>query len=963
MAARAAVLWGELSGSMESRSSVSVIRITAERNLVEIVALAKQQGHQCGAQPIEGRSDAAVHLGRDGKHAAVHQGGKRIILSVEFSRRRPRGWFSLVSKVLEGDNAPTMLERSTGSRWRALLQSAFLAFLATTVLAGPTWRGLTVQEALERLGESGLQLIFTDELVPPYLRVEEEPVASDSSGVLKEILAAHGLEVREAVGGRLVVVQAMRKVSQDGRVQGIVQDGRRGRGLSEVLVEVLETGALATTDSEGRFLLQGLAPGTYTLEVRNPGVVPQKLTVQVIAGLTPEVSFEVRSIPPTLEEIDVTTARPRLRAAVLSPIRLDRDTLLSLPQLGGDVFRSLTLLPGTTGNDVSARFSVRGGRVDEVMVRLDGLEVLEPYHLKDFNDALSILTPAVIGQVELFRGQFPAEYGGRMSGVLNLTTAEPTDKRHLRLGTTLLDFRGSGAGVLRDDRANWLVSLRGGSLELPFRLSGEQENPVFWDAFGKLVLNQGSGREVRGNVLFSGDLLDFTEVEGEERETFKTSYRNVYAWLRRQTVSGRDLATSIQVSYSRVERDRQGSENLEGDSIVPSFSLEDKRRLDSLVVAADWLLERTRHTLRWGGEVGTQEVRYDYFNERFFTDPVAVIRSDGRSGARTFVQNLNGEHWSLFAADRMRFGRWTELDLGLRFAENELTDEEHVSPRLELTQGFGNKTKLRFSWGHYFQSQRAYEVQVEDGDTGFEPAELAVHWGVGFEHTFVTAGKGRDLNLRAELYRRTISNPRVRYENLFDPISSVPELEADRVRIAPEDSLSRGLELVLSGSAGPRLGWFLNYTWARITDSIEGREVPRSIDQPHTARLDFDFRAPWNLHLNLALRYHTGWPTTALGARLVEGADGGSVIEPVLGPLYQERLPTYLRMDLRASRVFSFRRGDLELNLGFQNLTSRANVRGYSFSFELGEEGSVVVVRKVKTWGRFLPTVGIHWSF
>lgn len=846
--------------------------------------------------------------------------------------------------------------------WRILLLMILWWASVEPATAAPSWTELTLGEALEFLRAEGLPLVFTDELVRPHLRVVQEPVAEDPRGVLQELLEPHGLTVREAVGGRLVVVRSVESTLPGVSLLGTVRDADGGGPLPGVVVEVLNTGLSTTTDEEGQFKLDTLRPGTYTVEARDPGVVPLRRTVRVRAGAISEVAFALRSLLPTREEIEVTSARPRLVGADLAPIRLDRETLLTLPQLGDDVFRGLTLLPGTTGNDVSARFSIRGGRDDEVLVRLDGLEVLEPYHLKDFNDALSILAPAVIGQVELYRGQFPAEYGGRMSGVLDLTTAEPEETRLLRLGTTVLDVRGSGAGILGEDRGSWLTSLRGGSLELPFRLANEEENPVYWDAFGKIALDQGPGRELRANVLLSGDRLDFTEAEDTARETFRTSYRTIYGWLTRRALNRRDLATALRVSFSHVERDRQGSEIDEETMEPPQFSLEDKRRLHALTGAADWFLDRPRHTLRWGVELGTLDVRYDYFHERLTSDPLAVIRSGGPSGARVFEESLRGEQWSAYAADRWELGRHTELDLGLRFAENKVTDQEHLSPRVEWVQGVGEHTNLRLSWGHYFQSQRVYELQVEDGDTVFEPAELAVHWGLGFEHTWKTGGPGRDLHLRAELYRRSIDRPRVRYENLFDPISTVPELEPDRVRIAPEDSLSRGFELVLSGSAGPRVDWFLNYTRARITDRISGREVPRSMDQPHTVRLDFDVRGPRQIDFNVALRYHTGWPTTALTARLVTGDDGLQRIEPILGPLYGERVPAYLRVDVRARRIFALRHGELEVYLALQNAASRKNVRGYSFDFKL-VEGEVEVERETKTWSRLLPTVGVSWSF
>ena len=125
---------------------------------------------------------------------------------------------------------------------------------------------------------------------------------------------------------------------------------------------------------------------------------------------------------------------------------------------------------------------------DEVMVRLDGLEILEPYHLKDFNNAFSIVAPATLGGVALHTGGFPVEHGGRMSGILDLTSAEPTWRRHTELGLTLPpapDCLPSGLEVLRVRLEYEVVCAAcrgdGGSDSRPL----EAEGPGGDDAFGK----------------------------------------------------------------------------------------------------------------------------------------------------------------------------------------------------------------------------------------------------------------------------------------------------------------------------------------------------------------------------------------------------------------------------------------------------------------------------------------------
>lgn len=692
--------------------------------------------------------------------------------------------------------------------------------------------------------------------------------------------------------------------------------------LLGVLAEILAPHGLTTRSAGGRLVVVAADEGS-----RPDDAVPAERTV---------TRFLVR------DQIDVTSQRPWIGEEI-SQLQLGRQEALSLPRLGDDVLRSLKVLPGTAGNDATARLSVRGGREDELMVRLDGLEIYEAYHLKDYSSALSILPPETVGSLELLSGAFPVEYGDRMSGVLDIVTVDPVERRS-RLGLSALHLQTQSAGTFHDRRGAWLSSLRAGSLEIPFQIANQQDNPRFGDVFLKLEHSLGPHQSLRGNVLASVDRLNFEEEREDTAEVFHTTYVNAYAWLTHQLVKDRDFVIDTRASASYVERERDGQTATEDAERL----LTDDRNLDAFALAQDWRVRTGAHTLKWGFDVRSLDMAYDYQNERagetvpLFGDPGSTVR---------FEEDFRGEQASAYVADRLTFERLS-AEVGLRYDRNSILGDGELSPRLQLSTALGPRGRLFAAWGHYTQSQRLYELQVEDGETSFARTERAEHRSVGWERTF--AGS---VLFRAEAYERRIRHPRARWENLFEPISKVPEIEDDRVRIAPSSSLARGLELFLSASLGERTDFFLSYTWSRVEDRIDGRDVPRSIDQPHAVKADFDFEAPWRWDLNLVLRYHTGWPTTAVGVRSSEDE-----VVPVLGPRNGERLPDYFRADLRASRKWSLRRGEILFYVELQNLTNRGNVRGFDVHFE-EEDDQALLVKTPKDWGGILPSLGLAWSF
>ncbi|MEE8166542.1 MAG: TonB-dependent receptor, partial [Myxococcota bacterium] len=349
-----------------------------------------------------------------------------------------------------------------------------------------------------------------------------------------------------------------------------------------------------------------------------------------------------------------------------------------------------------------------------------------------------------------------------------------------------------------------------------------------------------------------------------------------------------------------------------------------------------------------------------YFGEIVLNDPLAQIRHDFGEGSRLFRGRFKEDHNSAYLADRLRIGDSLTLELGVRYDRHSQTSESHASPRLNLAYSLGERSVLRVAWGRFNQSQRPYELQVEDGDTQIYPVERSEHRVIGFERLFETASEGPGLALRVEVYRREVGNPRPRYVNLFEPINEFPEIEPDRVRIEPDRSIAEGIEIFLRGSLGHKIRWWVNYANASTEDEIVGDRVPRLFDQTHALNLDLDLKIKEHWHLNLAWRFHTGWPTTPLSLQEIVDDDGEVEFVPVLGPLNSERLSSYHRLDLRASRRWHFRSASLDFFVDVQNVYDRENLAGFDIEID-DEEGSIVATEE--GWVGILPSAGVSVEF
>lgn len=837
-------------------------------------------------------------------------------------------------------------------------------------------------EALAELQADGLRIFFTSSVVRPEMRVVREPTSTDPDAILRELLSEHGLAAEPGPGGRLIIVEL-----GPAGIEGVVRDRRSAKRLPGVRVlKVASSPAGApnevVSDADGRFQLAEIEVGEYAFEAHLPGYVVQRIeAIQVAPNTVTELVFELDAILLALDEIIVTPSRVSLLSSEpVAGLDLDREEILALPHLGDDIFRALTLLPGVSGEEVSARFNIRGGRPDEVLILFDRVELYEPYHLKDYSSSISIIPPRALREVNLTTGGFSAQFGDRMGGVLEMTTQRPDRTRRV-LGLSLLNAEVGGSGAFAEDRGHWIGSLRRGALDLTLDFLGQRQKPVFWDTFGKLDYQLKPGQLLSLHTLHSDDSLDALLFEPDSVENFHTSYTNSYLWFGLQSLLGPRLFVDSTLSLGRIERDRRGSED-EFDG--GAFDVSDGRRFDALSLKQDWSLQATeRSYLSWGFEVRQLETVYDYQNLNDFGDVLVDIRDQPRAMTTLFQETLRGQSYSLYATDRWRLRDPLTLEFGWRFDHHTLTDDSDFSPRFNLVYALGKSSTVRLAWGLFHQSQRPYELEVQDGETRLGSSEQTEQSVAGFEHSFSIGERKTPLLLRFEAYHRQVDNPRPRFENLFEAVSEFTEIEADRFRLAPESSEAYGLEVLLKGKAGSRVNWWASYAYARTTDRIEGRDVPRRIDQPHTFNFDVNYRLGEHWNLNMAWRYHTGWPITGVTGRLADidmddgdeddEGDGEGEFEgdeerevvAVFGPINGERLPSYHRLDLRASREWQLRRGTLGFFLEVQNVYDRGNVSGFEFDFEFAEiqEGEFEFQEVEEIWGGILPSFGITWEF
>src|SRR6185436_5565854 len=182
-----------------------------------------------------------------------------------------------------------------------------------------------------------------------------------------------------------------------------------------------------------------------------------------------------------------------------------REQIENLSELGDDTMRVAHRLPGIASNEFSARSHVRGGAVDETVVIFDGLKLMEPFHLRDYQSIFSAIDQRVVSGIQIYSGGFPAAYGDALSGLTVIDQREPTGLHH-EIGLSLLYTSVLSSGTFRDGRAQWLVSARRGNIDR--LLNNELGEPSYRDGFVHIATMLGSKHRLTLNAIgFDDDIL------------------------------------------------------------------------------------------------------------------------------------------------------------------------------------------------------------------------------------------------------------------------------------------------------------------------------------------------------------------------------------------------------------------------------------------------------------------------
>ncbi|SHK16960.1 TonB-dependent receptor [Rhodothermus profundi] len=713
--------------------------------------------------------------------------------------------------------------------------------------------------------------------------------------------------------------------AQPATISGFVRDAATGETLISANVVLQGTAYGTATNAAGFYTLTGVPPGTYTLAVSYLGYRRFQIELTLQPGERRRLDVALEPEPLKAEEVVVTATRTLEEARNLSVAQVETRLVQELPAaFEPDVFRTLQLLPGVkAASDYSSGLYVRGGSPDQTLILLDGTTVYNPTHVFGF---FSTFNPDAIKDVRLYKGAYPAAYGGRLGSVLAVYNKDGNrNQTRGRLSIGMLASRLLLEGPYR--WGSWMIAFRRSTIEPLLavlrsqNVEGAPDRFYFYDLNSKLNIDA-SANDRLSLAFYAG--MDALKLPFLEDSQLRVSYGNRTATVGWMHLFSEQLFASFRVTgsyYFSLPTFELAGTPFERTNTVTDWSV----RGDFEYFPSD------KHTLKLGYWGGLFRFR---LRDRF----------DQEESMRAAIDALYG---ALYVQETFRPSvRWV-LEGGVRLSYFGRGSYVRVEPRLSVEYRPRANLRLQAGYGRYYQYLTlisselitAFDVWLTV-DEGVRPA-----WG----DQVVMGAKwepAAGVQVELEAYYRTM---RALFE--FDPF--LPDVAGlayrDLFRVG--DGYAYGVEVLVQRSVG-RLTGLLGYTWGRTRRRFPGVNLdaqgrpqfyPPKYDRTHDLSLVLSYDLSRSWRLSTVFTYATGQAYTEPYGQYRLGRDpfGADTRNVILTPGYNNaRLPAYHRLDVgltRRGRFFGI--ADYTLQVQVLNAYARRNLWFYFFEFT--REGEV----------------------
>ncbi len=700
---------------------------------------------------------------------------------------------------------------------------------------------------------------------------------------------------------------------ETGAINGYVKDAKSGETLIMANVFLEGTGIGTTTNNSGYFTLTGIQPGKYQLVASYLGFADFRSEINLKKADKRRVDIELQPIAVAGRAVTVEAEYSIEEEKAVGVAEMQPAMVKQLPSvLEADLFRAIQLLPGIkASSDFSSGLYIRGGSPDQTLILLDRTTVFNPTHFFGF---FSTFNPDAIKDVRIFKGGYPAEYGGRLGSVIDIYNRDGNRKEFQgRASLGLLASRINLEGPI--PKGSLMLAVRRSTLEPVLAILRKSIDDVpnafyFYDVNGKINYDPNPNNRLNFAFYSGTDKVDFPFADDAVfdlnygNQTFSTNWTRVFS---EKLFSNFTLTSSNYFSRPRISIN---GTRFERDNEVDDFS-----------VKGDFeYIPNSRFQFKSG----------------FWAGKTKVVIKNRFDGEETLSERLEANYSSAYLENQWKPGLQWIFKGGLRASYSNSGDFLRFAPRASVEYIYSQEVLFQAAFGRYFQYLTLITNEAFTGfdtwlttDEGVPPA-----WGDQFVLGIKTR-PSETYHFDVELYYRTM-------HQLFelDPLVQDPAGLDYRDLFRFGKGYAYGAEFFLEKKKG-RMTGFLGYTWStsrrKFPGYNENESYPPKYDRIYDLNLVMNYQLSGKWRATAVFNYATGQAFTDVKGNYSLNFPTGSLERDpfIVGKLNASRLPAYHRLDIGFARRSSFFGwGNYELQLQIINLYSRRNIWFYSYDLQ-----------------------------
>lgn len=709
--------------------------------------------------------------------------------------------------------------------------------------------------------------------------------------------------------------------------------------VGAVNVQIINSGLGTVTDDNGCYQINKIKAGFYSVKFSSIGYNTEIIPMQILPDTETKINVELNTIVIPLNKVEILNSNERDISTSFKDIKVSE--VQEMPGAMNDVFRVIQTIPGVIiSNDYLSQFSIRGGTYDQNLILLDDVEIFNPYRLYG---VMSMFNPEIISEMNFYSGGFPAQYGGRLSSVLDVNTREGNSTKYLSGGinSNLLSANILLEGKLPETlKGSWILSYRRTYYDLfakPFFENyGLSYNtttlPNFYDLYSKISLEPFSNHKILFSTFISSSNASLDNYNSftnyDEIDIFDKSKNNLFslAW---HYIPDRNLTNKVIISWSF----NKGCNNLSGNTLDPAFiPLSETEDIDlnrshfQKFVSADMNYLFSKLTIDNKSEISfghnnkiTSGIGIDFIKSTVKIDDEispSVKASLSNSNTGLFISQINEivyhTKYKFYLQNEIKVFPDFTIAPGLRIDYYELLNKAYTSPRINFLYELNNNFNLTGALGIFYQApgfEKVFDTGImlnfNKSNSKNLKAEESIHNILGIEY------HDKDWLLKTEVYYKKYDNlignklvTTSKYSSSLKPGEhplyfyswNIPELtEYDSITNVPVNNSTGkayGIEFTIENKniiGYDLLSGGIYYSYSKAERTENGITSPFKFDRRHNINILLNYKPAEWFDIGLRFQYGSGLPiTTPVGIKprivLLDRNKDGIPETPILVP-------------------------------------------------------------------------------